>query len=120
MKEFRAALARRGVKKTDVELIVAGFIENTPRVIYVSQDGVLADPFFRAIGTGWPSADAMLRWRHITEHTHLYDAMYFLYEAKVFGETSPFVGKMTTMLVLEPKPDSSFVVHTVVTKGMAF
>jgi hypothetical protein len=108
MKEFRAALVRRGIKRTDVQLIVAGYIEKIPRIIYVGSEGVNADPSFRAIGSGWPSADAMLRWRNPTQHTYLNDAIYITYEAKRFGETSPFVGKATTMLVLEPKPDSSF------------
>jgi hypothetical protein len=112
MKEFRAALARRGPKRTDVQLIVAGYIEKAPRIIYVGSDGVIANPSFQAIGSGSPSADAMLRWRNPTPNTYLHDAIYIAYEAKRFGETSPFVGKITTLLVLEPKPDSSFRVRS--------
>ena len=120
MKEFRAALGRRGVKRTDVQLIVAGFVEGSPRIICVEQDGVRAEPSYSVIGTGWPSADAMLRWRRLTKYTHLYDALYFLLEAKKFAETSPFVGKMTTMHALEPAQDNSFVGQTVSDKGMEF
>jgi hypothetical protein len=108
MKELKATLARRGLRRTDVQLVVAGFIEGTPRIIYVGADGVSGEPSYRTIGTGWPSADAILRWRHYTKHEFLHNAMYLVYEAKRFGETSPFVGKMTTMFVLEPKEDSFF------------
>ena len=120
MNESRAALKRRGVENTDVEVAVAGFIENKPRIVYVTQHGVVAEPFYRAIGSGWQFADSMLRWRHMTNQCFLNDALYFIYEAKRFGETSPFVGERTTMFVIEPREDSSFIVHTVGRKGVAF
>jgi hypothetical protein len=120
MKEVKEALSRRGVKRPEVYLIVAGFIENEARIIYVGPDGVAADPSYRAIGSGAPSAEAMLRWRHLTQHFPLYDSLYCLYEAKKFGETSPFVGEMTTMFVLAPNADSSFTLQAVVLKGLSF
>ena len=41
----------------------------------------------------------------------LYSTMYNVFEAKKFGQSSPFVGAMTTMLVLQPPDEVGQSIH---------
>ena len=93
-------LAKRGIKKTDVQLLVCGFVSRMPKIVFVSSDYVDTHPAFMAIGSGAQVADAMLRWRNPTEHTPIEEAIYYVYEAKRMGEMSPHVGKETHISVL--------------------
>ena len=43
--------------------------------------------------------------------------MYFLYEAKRLAEASPQVGKQTTILVIDEKPDGGIQWHTLKPSG---
>ena len=121
MKEFKEFLKLQGRKdRSDVELILAGFIESEPKILYCSASTVVSRTEFLAIGSGSASAEAMLRWRQSTRDRPLSEVLYYVYDANKFGETSPYVGGMTTMLALEPSPDGRLGVRTVVSSGIQF
>jgi hypothetical protein len=122
MEEFKDALRRQGRKSPQLQLVVAGFIEGEEVLLYLDSRQVVSSRQYQCIGCGAPSAEAMLRWRNIFP-VSLYDALYLIYEAKRFGETSPFVGKRTVMFVLEPatdRPERPLRVHPVDKVGIDF
>lgn len=98
-KEFDAIFRGDG-KETDAQCIVAGFLEGEPRIIRIQKDGVDTMPFCVAIGIGGYHADTILSWRKITQFTNLEWVLYYVYEAKKFGELCSDVGKHTIMEVL--------------------
>lgn len=106
-KEFKERLKLRGVKRTDLELIIAGFIEGEPRIFYASAHGVQGIHEFVAIGSGALVADAMLRLRKPSSRMDSSQIMYFVYEAKKLGEASPHVGQnITEMWIMEERHPS--------------
>ncbi len=118
MQEFKSIVSGRTYrKKSDVQLIVAGFIESDPKVIYAGPNGIAVPPFFQTIGTGASAADVLLRWRNPTQFSNLREVMYFVYEAKKLAETSPYVGKQTTILVIEEKQDGGIRWHVLKPRG---
>lgn len=110
-KEFREGLKRRGQRTTDAHLIVAGFIERVPKIISVNKDGVFEVPSFCAIGSGAPHADTILRFRDSVKQAPLDMVIYFVYEAKKFGELSPHVGKTTILEVLSRTREGVFTIQ---------
>lgn len=106
IEEVKAAALRRGTRRFEEQFIMAGFIEDLPRIIYTTNKFVSSPEHFQCIGAGWQVADAMLRWRELTKQTSLQDALYFSYEAKRMAELSPHVGKkLTSMIVLKADGD---------------
>jgi len=110
MQDFKRALAGIGRDHSDVQLLVLGFIENEPMIIYLDEQGPVASEAFLAIGPGGAAAEAMLTWRKLTRHTPLDEAIYYLYEAKRIAEAFPLVGKSTTILTMQNHPEKPFVV----------
>lgn len=89
-----------------VELIIAGFVEGEAVLFQVRQDadgGVELEQCtnFCVIGTGAYTAEPALHARAHTFTTPLADALYNVYEAKRVGESSPYVGARTRILVLK-------------------
>ncbi len=125
MREFRDWLERCGRKKgiTDVQLLVCGFIEREPLIISVDQSGVtrVTDSHW-SIGSGSPNAEIMLRYRTqgFAWFTDLRQMLYYVYEAKRMGEMSPYVGELTSLMVLKPRPDGGFVMDNVNPNGINF
>jgi hypothetical protein len=89
-----------------VDLIFAGFIEHFPVLCELRNGELEWKTSFSAIGTGAYTAEPAIHSRNQADTTPLVRTMYNVYEAKRFGESSPFVGKQTTMIVLHP-PDAS-------------
>lgn len=102
-KNGKDVLLERGIKKTTTQLIVAGFIQCIPKLVYVDSHEAFSLPEFAAIGTGCVIADAMLRWRRCNKYMPLEEVMYYVYGAKKLGEMSPHVGKQTSVLVASLK-----------------
>lgn len=104
MKAFNAILKRRGKAGCASELLVCGFPESRPLVIHVSAHGVSEVLDFRAIGTGYPFAESLFRWRMTTQplnpFENLHDVVYRVYEGKRLAETADGVGKMTTLAIM--------------------
>jgi hypothetical protein len=119
--EFKDGLRRRGIKRTDVELIVAGFIQSEPRIIYISSRGVATVQSFVAIGSGSLLADAILRWRKPVQFLATNDALYYAYEAKKMGESSPHVGKnITSLNIIEEVDGGGFRSMSILGTGMQY
>jgi hypothetical protein len=98
-KEFETTLAERA-STTDAQCILAGFIEKEPRIIRIQRGSIDALPFFTSIGIGAYHADTIFSWRKITQFSSLEQVLYFMYEAKRFGELCRDVGKNTLMYVV--------------------
>lgn len=106
--EVKDSLKRRAVKRVDIDLIIAGFIETEPRIIQANSRGVWSLPAFATIGAGALVADAVLRLRKPFARTDSSEVLYYVYEAKRLAEASPFVGKVhTDIWVLEEYYDSA-------------
>lgn len=90
-----------------VGLIIAGFIGETP-VLCELHDGDLEwRTNFSMIGIGAYTAEPAMHAREHTFNTLREDAVYNTYEAKRFGESSPYVGRETIMYVLYPADKGS-------------
>jgi hypothetical protein len=115
-KEFDAIF--RENKETDVQCVVAGFLECEPVIIRVEKEGVGRVPFCAAIGIGGYHADTLLSWRKITQFTNLEWVLYYAYEAKKFGELcSGDVGERTIMEVLSLDVEGKFQIDLVRESG---
>ena len=104
LKDLRPKTGRRG--KLDVQLLVCGCVQNSVDILYVDRQGVSQIQDYGAIGIGAHVADAMFRWRMATElmnpFSNLRDLLYFVNEAKRLGGISPYVGKLTSMMIAVP------------------
>lgn len=90
-----------------VGLIIAGFIGSVP-ILCELRDGELEwRTTFCLIGSGAYVAEPAMHARKHTFNTSLEDALYNTYEAKKIGESSPFVGQETRMLVIYPADGNS-------------
>jgi hypothetical protein len=90
-----------------VELIIGGFIEGQPALFLAAPDRDRDfEPCtnFAVIGTGAYTAEPALHARSHLATTPLSRALYNVYEAKRIGETSPFVGTKTRIIVLRLLP----------------
>jgi hypothetical protein len=111
MQDFKQALLRLGRDHSDAQLLISGFVENEPRIIYLNEQGLLISQSFLAIGSGEGVAQAMLTWRKVTRDTLFDEAIHYVYEAKRIAEAVPSVGKNTTILVLQSRRDKELVVR---------
>jgi hypothetical protein len=78
--------------ETDAQCLIAGFIEDQPRIIRVQKSGVDSFPFFASIGIGAYHAETIMSWRNIQQYSSLEQVLYFVYEGRRFGELSMHVG----------------------------
>jgi hypothetical protein len=91
-KEFDSIPRGHDPSETDVQCLIAGFIEGEPRIIRVQKSGVDSFPFFASIGIGAYHADTIMSWRNIQQYSSLEQVLYFVYEGRRFGELSRHVG----------------------------
>jgi hypothetical protein len=111
---FLLGLQNRGVDSSDAELLICGFPQAGRMLVeHIAQNGVSEVLDFRAIGSGYPFAESMLRWRQsqqpIRSLGNLGEALYRVYEAKRFAEAADGVGRKTTLGVL--REDQSRIFH---------
>jgi hypothetical protein len=91
---------------SNVELIVAGFLNSKPVIYKISGDSVWSCDDFAVIGAGTPVAEASLFHREQSFFRGKNHSLYFVYEAKKLSERAPGVGKKTRLYVV--RPDNSF------------
>jgi 20S proteasome alpha/beta subunit len=94
----------------DIQLLTAGFDKNgVGHLLTVSNPGIYKRhdiPGFHAIGSGSFGAYYMLLWREIDIYMKSSLALYYAFEAKIFGESAPGVGFETDMYILRKgQPD---------------
>jgi hypothetical protein len=104
--------------QTDAECIVAGFIEGEARIIRVKKDGVDTFPYHTVAGIGGYHADTILCWRKLTQYDSVERVLYYLYEAKRFGELCGDVGRGTIMEVLSLDQNGELQVDLVMGTGL--
>jgi len=89
--------------KLQVTLLAAGFDQlGVGHLFRVSNPGICARqdiPGFAAIGSGSFGAHYMLLWREMDVYLKASLALYFAFEAKIFGESAPGVGYETDMYI---------------------
>jgi 20S proteasome alpha/beta subunit len=117
LNEFAGLLKGIGKEESDAGCVIAGFVEGVPRIVRVDLEGVEVLPYFSAIGIGSYHANTILCWRKITQFTSLEWALYYVYEAKKFGELCKDVGKQTLIEVLSLDAEGVFHVDLVKQAG---
>jgi len=89
--------------RLQISLLTAGFDENgVGHIFTVSNPGLYARhdiPGFHAIGSGSFGAYYMLLYREIDIYMKASLALYYAFEAKIFGESAPGVGVATDMYI---------------------
>jgi hypothetical protein len=110
-----------------VELLIAGFLPKRaydigpqPVIFHVDEQGVNEMDDIHGIGLGWENAQPILGFREYTSKCGLDKALYFVHEAKKLAEVSDKVGKMTTILVLEPNTQGGFIQRVLQPGGSSF
>jgi hypothetical protein len=105
------SLEKRGKDGTDLQVYVSGFVEGEAVIIFADQSDAYEPPPWSAIGTGAASAEGILNWRLKNStpdpFSSLSEVLYYVYEAKRFGETSPHVGPITEMIIVAPPRENS-------------
>jgi 20S proteasome alpha/beta subunit len=90
-----------------VDMIFAGFVGGEP-VLFELRNGEISETdHFSLIGSGAYTAEPAMHARAHTKNSTLSEALYNTFEAKKIGETSPFVGTQTTMVVIHPPNEGS-------------
>jgi len=88
-----------------VQLLTAGFdASGVGHIFTVSNPGLYQRfdiPGFHAIGSGSFGAYYMLLWREVDIYLKASHALYYAFEAKIFGESAPGVGYETDMYVIK-------------------
>lgn len=90
----------------NVEMIIAGFIDGKPVLYQIMREHgvqpIEVDPVtnFCLIGSGATTAEPSLHARLQTNNTPLTQTLYNVYEAKMAGESSPYVGQKTRMYIV--------------------
>ena len=124
MCEFKDWLIRCGRKKRwRVQLLVCGFIDREPIILVVDQTRIISVKSIHwSIGTGAFGAEFILRYRTqgFQWPINLKEIIYSVYEAKKMGEMSPYVGKLTTLMVASPVSDGSLQIDSVNPDGLNF
>jgi hypothetical protein len=119
MQEFNDMISRLTYRdRSDVQLIVSGFIEKEPLLLCVDSYGIAEPLVFHAIGSGQFIVEAILRWRKPSLFSTLREVLYCVYEAKRLAEEAGGrVGKLTSILVIEQKPEGGIAIRTLKPKG---
>lgn len=85
--------------KIGAEFIILGFIEGSPTLCKIEDDGrVTYREQYATIGDGGPLAMTSLLQRRQRESDTIHETLYNLYEAKKYAETLPSVGRKETTL----------------------
>ena len=106
--DFRASLYCTPSDRVD--LIIAGFIEEEPVLIYTGYDQGL--PYttlcgdFAVVGSGSDIVRVMLNLRQYAPTCSERELIYIAYEAKKYSENAPSVGLGTWMTVMFPFPEA--------------
>ncbi len=110
-----------------VELLIVGFLAQRPQdispqsiIFHVAGNVVNEIDDIQGIGIGWQNAEPIIGFRKYTAKCGLGEALYFVYEAKRLGEVSDTVGKMTTILVLQPNTTGGLTQKVVTSEGSSF
>jgi 20S proteasome alpha/beta subunit len=70
------------------DLIITGMLEGSPRLYYVGHDAtVMPIEGSLCVGSGYTLASAALNERRYSKHMDLFEALYYVYEAKRFSES---------------------------------
>ena len=89
-----------------VELLVCGFDKAGLGHIFTLQNPGIGQrldiPGFHAIGSGYYGAEYMMYYRELNFTTTCHEWLYYIYEAKAFGEMAGAVGEETELLVARP------------------
>jgi len=89
-----------------VSLLVCGFDHKKMAQLFkVDNPGIgsrLDIPGFHAIGSGFYGAEYMMYYRELSCVTPVHEWLYYIYEAKGFGEQAGAVGEETELLVARP------------------
>jgi hypothetical protein len=101
-KDFQRRLLALEEHPLCVDMIISGFVGQFAVLCELRSGELEWRTNFSVIGTGAYTAEPTLHGRKQMAERPLYNSMYNVYEAKKIGETSPQVGKFTTMLVLHP------------------
>lgn len=102
MEAFQERAEQRNFcEASTVELLVSAYVDGDVKLMSLSSDGMRDCAFYGSVGTGSNSADAILQWRRLKGGLPLRDAVYYAYEAKRFGEVSPYVGEDTGIIVFQ-------------------
>lgn len=115
-KSFLSAIAREEIPATVAEkeldrigrlsidccLIILLFLDRTPHILRVSDEGLESSENFAAIGSGENIADSVLFQREHEARNSLSKTIYIVYEAMRLGAIAPGVGEYFTLDVLYP------------------
>ena len=89
-----------------VNLLICGFDhQKVAHLFTVDNPGIgsrLDIPGFHAIGSGFYGAQYMMYYRELSSVTPVHEWLYYIYEAKAFGEQAGAVGEETELLIARP------------------
>lgn len=117
-KEFDAISKGLSTYESTAQCLVAGFIEAEPRIIRIDRNGVDSFPYFASIGIGAYHSDTILSWRNITQYSSLEQVMYFVFEARLFGELCKDVGGTIIMHILRLNEAGALQADIVMAEGL--
>lgn len=103
---------------SEAQCIIAGFIQGEPRIVRMDRTGIDSFPFFTAIGIGANHAEAILSWRNIQQYSSLEQVIYFVYEARCFGEMCRFVGGTRLIYIVSLNQAHKLDVDIVMAEGL--
>ena len=96
------------------EFLLCGFDDNeVGQILSVRNPGVGERhdiPGFHAMGSGVYGALYMMYYRELSFVTPIHDWLYYIYEAKAFGEYAGAVGQETELLIARPNQEVQKVV----------
>lgn len=90
--------------KLDCSLLLAGFVQDEPYLFLIDEDGQISwREHYALLGRGQFEAHAILQQRSYVQTIEVLDALYLVYEAKLWSEKVNSVGNQnTSLLVIEP------------------
>ena len=99
--EFRNSIRNVAAIRLRANLIIAGFVDESPEVYCTDEDGVArATNDFAVIGEGQYLAQSVLLRREQYSRLSLHETLYNVYESKRYSESIGSVGKSTSIAIL--------------------
>lgn len=99
--DFRDAIRKIASININANLIIAGFIDESPEIYYTDEYGsVKAAHDFAVVGEGQYIAHSVLARREQSTNSTLHETLYNVYEAKRYSEAVGSVGEETLLAVL--------------------
>jgi hypothetical protein len=101
--EFRNSIRNVAAIRLRANLIIAGFVDESPEIYLTDEDGIAkATNDFAVIGEGQYLAQSVLLRRQQHSRLSLYETLYNAYEAKRYSESVGSVGKYTSIAIISP------------------